>query len=396
MELRQWQINATDYLFEKNKAIFEVATGAGKTYLAISIIKQLREKYKHVKFRTLILAPKNVIIEKTWLNELTANGFGIHQIGIFNGNAKEICDITLCSIQSAHKLVELQYMDYFDFIIYDEIHNYGTENYLTIIDIDKPFKMGLSATLEREDYKHFDIMKAFGFNVFTYDITEALKDNILNAFDFKHVLLQMDDETREDYEQLCHVINGKLQALGGYHVFKDLDDNDQRKLALMKLYSQRRELIYNYERKKEAVFDILKKQPNSKVLIFNQVNKISAQLYFLLKSEGVKCGIINSDIPKKDQTQVLKDFESGKLNILLATTMLDEGYNLPKIDVAIIMGSNSTSKQFIQRMGRVLRKKERLSTVYYMTVEDTFEDEYFQDKKELIEQICHSYEVMRI
>lgn len=393
MELRQWQVEAIEFLNEKKKAIFEVATGAGKTFFAIAIVKELRKRYPN--FRVLIVGPKNVIIENTWLSELSTHGFGIHQIGIFNGNAKEVCDITLASIQSSHKLIELGFMDYFDMIIYDEVHNYGTDNYLKIIEIEKPFKVGLSATLEREDNMHYSIMKAFNFNIFKYQIQNALKDKILNPFDFKHVLLSMDSETQFEYEQLDHVIQARLQALGGYAKFKELGDDDPNKLALMKLFSERRELIHNYDGKKEAVVKIVDSHKDSKILVFNQVNKISFDLYFLLKANGVKCGIINSDIGKTEQTQVLKDFERGKINILLATTMLDEGYNLPKIDVAVIMGSNSTTKQFIQRMGRVLRKKDKNSTVYYMTVEHTFEDQYLEDKRELIEEICNSYEVIR-
>ena len=89
--------------------------------------------------------------------------------------------------------------------------------------------------------------------------------------------------------------------------------------------------------------------------------------------------------------KVLKRFEDDESNILLATTMFDEGYNLPKIDIAILMSQNSTTKQFIQRMGRVLRKKDVNSKVYYITVRDTYEEVNYNKKKDLIKEISNKF-----
>ena len=102
---------------------------------------------------------------------------------------------------------------------------------------------------------------------------------------------------------------------------------------------------------------------------------------------------MNSDINRFEQSKIFKRFENGETNILLATTMLDEGYNLPKIDIAIVMAANSTEKQFYQRMGRVLRKKDKNSKVYYLTVQETFEVDYLEKRLDLIKEVSNTFKV---
>jgi len=68
--------------------------------------------------------------------------------------------------------------------------------------------------------------------------------------------------------------------------------------------------------------------------------------------------------------------------------MFDEGYNLPALDVAIIFSGDSTKRQIIQRIGRVLRKKEQKSSIYQVYVVDTFEELYAKKRYDLIKDNC--------
>lgn len=389
MNLREWQIKGWEFFKQHPNCIFEVATGSGKTYMAIYIIRRMLEENPYLKI--LIVGPKNVILEHTWMDELYNHGFPINRVGLYNQSAKEFSQITLVSIQSLHNLIKSGMYDVFDMVIFDEVHNYGSETYIPKIKEPKKYKIGLTATLHREDGCHILLKQFFGYNVFTYNISEALRDNILNPFEFYHINLPMDEDTKEEYRDLSDRIKFLTSSLGVVDTSK-LDKENKEHLLILQAMEDRTTLINNYALKKEVVKDIIKQNPSSKILIFNQYNLISRNLYWELQDDMVSCDIMNSEIPEHQKTKIFREFEQGKLQVLLATTMLDEGYNLPKIDIAILMAQNSTQKQFVQRMGRVLRKKDVNSKVYYITVEGTYEEDNFINKKEFIKSIALKYE----
>lgn len=393
MDLREWQEKGWQFFKNNKNCIFQVATGSGKTYMAIYIIKKLLEKDPNIKI--LVIGPKNVIIEQAWMNELNDNGFPINKVGLYNQSAKEFSQITLCSIQSLKRLIETGLYDVFDLVIFDEVHNYGSATYLPYLKKSKKYKIGLTATLEREDMNHIQIKKYFDYNVFDYNIDEALNDKVLNPFHFYHINIPMTEEMKLRYEEISDQIKF-LRAIIGNIKFSSLNKSIPEHNKLLYYIQKRMDLVNNYEEKKTVVGKIIKENKDSKVLIFNQYNRVSSSLYWELTSQGIDCEIINSTIDKKMQERTFKDFENGDLKVVLATTMLDEGYNLPKIDVAILMAQNSTKKQFIQRMGRVLRKKEKPSKVYYITVQNTFEEENFINKKDFIIDIALTYNEVQL
>ena len=366
-----------------------IVSNSGKTVQAIYTIKKLIEEDPYL--RILIVGPKNVILEQAWMEDMYKFGIGMDKIGLYNGFTREFSQITLISIQSMKNLLDSGIYDMFDCVIFDEVHNYGTKNYLKLISIPKKYKIGLTASLERQDRKHIEIKQHFGNNIFKYEIEEGINDGVINPFKFFHMSIVMDEDTKEKYEQLTDRLNYLLKSMGGIDLSK-LKPGDMEHAKIMKVLSDRKQLISNYSQKAVVAKSIIMMNPTSKIIVFNQYNKTSRDLYWELQDSEVRCDIMNSDLNTKQQFEIFKKFEGDEMEVILATTLLDEGYNLPKIDVAILMAQNSTDKQFIQRMGRVLRKKEKISKVYYITVQDTFEEKYFLDKQERIKKLALTYE----
>jgi len=166
MNLREWQKEGWKFFKKHNNCIFKVATGSGKTYMVIYIIKKLLEENPHLKI--LVIGPKNIILEQAWVDELYNNGFPVNRVGIYNQSAKEFSQVTLCSIQSLHRLFLSGVYEVFDMVIFDEVHNYGSTTYLKYLKKDKKYKLGLTATLERKDGRHILIKRYFnnGFSEF--------------------------------------------------------------------------------------------------------------------------------------------------------------------------------------------------------------------------------------
>ena len=100
---------------------------------------------------------------------------------------------------------------------------------------------------------------------------------------------------------------------------------------------------------------------------------------------------MHSGIRQEDRQKNLMDFRNNKFNVLLTTKVLDEGYNLPSIEVAVIMAGDSTSKQTIQRLGRVLRKKKKESVLYQVYCKGTIEEEQANVRSILFKQLASHF-----
>ena len=384
LELYDWQRRAIDYFFKFNKAIFEVSTGAGKTHCAIEIIKRIIKKEPDLQ--VLIVVPKNIILETGWYKELYEAGISLKDIGVYYGACKEYAKITITNMQSLARIP----LSMFDMIVLDEIHNFGTKRLILYISHPFKYRIGLSATVERMDNAHWKIMEIFDYRVFKYAPKEALRDGVLNPFEFYNVGVIMDDESFDKYEEISQELNTIFQMGGGYG--RIMKTNTGLKFRMLAKMNERRELVNNYFRKFDVAKEICLKHKNDKVLIFNQFNKQTNKLYWYLLDIGINARIIHSGIDKEKRDQTIIDFKNDKFNVLLTTKVLDEGFNLPSIDCGVIMAGDSTAKQTIQRLGRVLRKKEKISTLYQIFCMNTIEEVYGYNRAKLFKELSSCYQ----
>jgi len=140
--------------------------------------------------------------------------------------------------------------------------------------------------------------------------------------------------------------------------------------------NERKSLVHHYIGKLNKVADICAVNKGKKIIVFNQYNDVSQRLYWLLLDTGLRPAIINSTVPKKKQAIRMQQFKDGTVDVVLASMSLDEGMNIPAINVGIILSGNSTKRQMVQRVGRVLRKKQDGSIVklYQIFVRNTMEE----------------------
>lgn len=385
-KLYDWQKEATAKFFDFDKKMVAVVpTGAGKTFFAIYVLKVLQEEDPNM--RVLIIVPKIVIIN-TWIEELFNNEFFYHDVGIYKGGCKEFSRITITTIASASKLD----MSMFDFCIFDELHNFGSPSMKKIISTDFKYKLGLTATPDRTDDKHWEIFKNFNYNIYEYDIEDAVKEEVLNKYDFYDVVLKLDKSEFKEYEVISMQIASHMKTIGGYYTFMRLPAGDPKKIALMKLFDIRKKLIWHNKKKLEIVSNICKHyNDGSKIIVFSQYNSTTNSLYYHLGSNGIKAAVVHSNIPEQEKIDGLKKFDQGEINILLTTKVLDEGYNLPKIDIGIILAGERSQRQTIQRLGRVLRKKNKKSKLFQVYFTNTFEEITARHKSRFFKKFCENY-----
>jgi superfamily II DNA or RNA helicase len=385
IELREWQREAKKFFFENDgKCLFEVVTGGGKTFIAINILEDIFNE--HPDYKALVVVPKNVILETGWYKEFVDYGFPIQDIGVYYGNVKEYSKVTLTNMQSIDKIP----VEMFDVLLADEIHNYATKKMMKYINHPFKYKLGLTATLKRLDNKHIELMKSFDYNIYKYTPDEALFDKVLNPFEFFNIGVKLDAETMREYLELTQQLNTVFKKGGSYESV--MRTGGPLKLKMLTLMNKRKVMINNYSEKFEIATELILKHKDNKVIVFNQFNDQTSRLYWYLLDYSVDCRVLHSGVRKEQREQNLIDFRNDKYSVLLTSKVLDEGYNLPKLDVAIIMAGDTSDRQTVQRMGRVLRKKKGVtSKLYQIYCKDTVEERSASKRSVMFKSLSSNY-----
>jgi superfamily II DNA or RNA helicase len=251
------------------------------------------------------------------------------------------------------------------------------------------YKIGLTATIERLDNDHHKLIQWFKYNTFSYDTGEAIDDGVINEFDFINIGINLDIRAREEYDGYTNSIKKILAENNGLKHIRRVGGKPW--FTFLGLLNKRKMLVNNYEKKFDVAKEICLKHKNDKILVFNQYNEQTNKMYWHLLDVGIVAATMHSNVEEKTKQQRLDDFRNDKLNILLTTKILDEGYNVPKTDVAVILASDSGSRQLIQRMGRVLRKKDKTSSIYNVYCKDTFEENNVNKRIKFFKGLSSNY-----
>lgn len=335
---------------EGNNICFELATGTGKTKLAIEILK--KRKCKNV----LIVIPRLVLI-RNWEIELKKWGYTYNP--------------TFTTYISLHK-----HIGEYDAVIYDEAHHITDRCYEAIEHIDSRTNIFLSATLKRD----MKLKMRYAFGSITYykvNTQQAIDEDILP--EPKILLLPLCLDTKNaDYELVIHS-SGKIRKEVLYrdrwkymrdkniklvckctqwqymdYLNKNIDfykrrymisRNEVIKNKWLHLCSDR--LKFLAECKNDIITQILNKYKDERTVTFCCSIKQTEEL-------GKFC--INSQ--NKQSTEYLDAFNEGKINHITSVNMINEGVNLTNCKYGIFAVLNSSEIMQIQKIGRILRHKE--------------------------------------
>ncbi len=381
----KWQSEAFAYFKEKHKCVLGAATGTGKTYIAIQIIKYVLESEPNIK--CLIVVPKNVILTDTWYKEL-AEQFPLTDIGLYYGDIKEPSRITVTNMQNLDNLNDIGFFNECDFIVWDELHNYMTKRLLAYMKSEKKYKLGLTATIKRKDHRHWQQLALFDFNYFEYGIDTAVKDEILSRFRFNAIGVSLDKDTKTKYDE----IDAKIKQ---YNAMDNIKANfNTLTESKINLINKRKAVLAGTDIKSDVIERIKDDLLGRKSIIFVEQNNASVDLYWRLTGIGFSPCIFNSDIPKDKRNHNLDGYCKDRYDIIITTRALDEGYNLPRIEVAIILGGSSNIRQAIQRIGRSIRKKDNITDIYYIYFKETVDEKYALDTYEYFKNSCEEYKLI--
>lgn len=365
---RDWQVEAFNaWGLGNQRASVEAGTGTGKTKLAMMVIEQ---NYKD----SVIIVVPTVVLQRQWKEEIETL-FPSLEIGLIgDGESDYSKQITIAIVNSIREDILIR-----DILIMDECHRYGSvENFKFIGNGTFNKVLALTATMDRTDGNDKLITKRFPI---VYRITQ--KDAINRGYLSKYIVVNksvyLTEGEQTSYNEAQNNIDTSMKHFKNYYDMMDTlktpgwSDNKRLAMKANKGYNSRKKILNNSHNKIEEAITIVNNHKNNKIIIFNELKTVADKIYRKLKKEGYAVGLYHSGLKAKEKTEMIEKYISNEYTIMVTVKALDEGLDVESCDIGIIVSGNSTTRQVIQRVGRILRASEgkRYAKLYQLYVPDT-------------------------
>tara|TARA_R110000803_G_scaffold137269_3_gene204271 strand:- start:6159 stop:7409 length:1251 start_codon:yes stop_codon:yes gene_type:complete len=357
--LKKWRAN-------NFKGIFQAATGFGKTYTAIMAIQGMVTK---AGIKSCLVVVPSITLKAQWEAELLKHKIKFADVLVINTAIKQPRN--------------------YDMLVLDECHRYAADSFKRIFEVaDCEYIMGLTATLEREDGLH-DIILSYLKVIDQVTVDECLDNGWISPYTIYNVAVPLPDDEQKEYAKANNSFKHFAAKLGfGGDAFKNAQTylksgSTQQKGQAAAYYNslrKRKTICLNNSNKVEATNSIIEAMGKTNGLIFSGNTDFAEKLQ---KKLGDICMSFHSKITKKDQKSIVAKFKDKrtKVRYLSSVQALNEGFNVPDCSVAIIAGSNSTKRTFIQQLGRVVRmQKDKQAIIVNLYTPDT-QDEVWTKKR---------------
>lgn len=386
VNIRSYQTDAIDaWESEDFRGIFDMATGTGKTYTGLAAVERLYRKkgnnlavfivapYQHLvdqwvadieKFGMKAIIGHSASIQNDWEKRLS-NAVRSFNLNIAN-NFCFVCTNATFATEFVQKKLLLTKGNVL--LMVDEAHNFGATNLSGFLSQQVPFRLALSATIERygDEEGTEKLFNYFGNKCIEYTLKQAIDNNMLTPYEYFPLVVSLSENELAEYIDITRKIYGKTDEKGK-RVFSDYE-----KMLLIK----RARLVAGAVQKIDMLierFEAYRKE--SHILVYCGATTINDPDYFegtaneteirqidlvadLLGNKlGMSISKFTSEESANERDKLKRAFDEGKhLQALVAMRCLDEGVNIPSIRTAFIMASSTNPKEYIQRRGRVLRK----------------------------------------
>ncbi len=356
VSLKPFQQDALNSWLAKRRGIIVLPTGAGKTYIALRAMELLNTA-------TLVIVPTLPLLNQWKL--LMESLYGI-DVGVIGGGKERIEPITVITYDSAY-LRAPEIGNKFEFAVFDEVHHLAAEGYIEIAEfLLAPYRMGLTATLEREDDRHGLLFPLVGGVVYKL-LPRELAGEHLSEFDTVRVRVDMNEEERRRYRELIGEYRESLRRAGisvrsleefRRLIIRSASDGDARRALLA--WHEARKLAINSRAKLEVLRDLLESHREDKVIIFTEFNDMAEEI-----SRTFLIPLITHRTKQRERERILHAFRIGSVSKVVTSKVLDEGVDVPDARVGIRVGGSGSRREFVQRLGRILRKREGKRAVLY-------------------------------
>ncbi len=372
-DLRRYQSEIYERWAEKKKGVIVMPTGAGKTLVGIKAVCDIHKP-------ALCVVPTLSLVDQ-WLEKF--KDFS-DDIGEWTGRRKALAPITVSTYDSAS--ISADFLgNKFEILIFDEVHHLPSENYrrIALFSIAQ-YRMGLTATLEREDNLHELIKDLVGD---TYELSYKDVEDFLADWEIKQIKVRISRENYSKYRELMSkyisfCIKQGLDPREKTSFLRVINMSAHSQEAREALLSHRlaKDISKNSGEKLEVVGQLIQKHQNDKIIIFTDSQSMAYRI-----SETFLIPCITSDIPQEERQKYMVGFSSGVYHAIVSAHVLDEGIDVPDASCAIVVSGSSSSREFIQRLGRILRPSKPKAVLYEIISAGTSEKFSSERRKNKLE-----------
>jgi len=351
IELKDYQEEAVrEWLKNGKRGVVVLPTGSGKTLVALKIISLL-------KVPTLIVVP-TIDLMNQWAESVRAKLRA--EVGMIGGGENSLKGITVITYDSAYTRAE-ELGNKFLLLVFDEVHHLPSEGYSLIAKLfASPYRLGLTATPERDDGRHSLYPDLVGPIVYQKGVKE-LAGKYIADFEIKRIYVRMTDEEKEKYKELRKKLKDfldsrglSLKSLDDFHNLVKLAVRDKEAREALLAWHESLRIAVNSRAKIEKLRELLREFKDEKVLIFTRDTQLAYDV-----SKEFLIPVVTYKTDKDERKEILQKFKEDIYRVIVASTVFDEGVDVPDASVAIVLGGYGTKRQYLQRLGRILRGKDK-------------------------------------
>ncbi len=358
--IREWQ--------QHNRCgVVILPTGAGKSLVAQMAIEQVQRS-------TLVVVPTLDLMNQWY--DLLLSCFQA-EVGLIGGGYFEVGALTVTTYASAFRFME-RLGNKFGLIIFDECHHLPSSIYRYAAEMSiAPFRLGLTATPERADGADQLLEQLIGPIVYRQE-AHHLAGEYLADYSIVRVNVRLTAEERAAYESERAIFRQFLRdqrldlgGLRGWQLFIIASARSEAGRRAMMAYRESKRIALGTDSKLRVLGELLQRHRRELVLIFTAENEMVYRI-----SQKFLIPAITHETGVKERREWLEAFNKGEVLALATSKVLNEGVNIPDASVAIVLSGSGSSREHIQRLGRILRKRpDKEATLYEVVTEDTTEEQ---------------------
>lgn len=377
--LRAWQEAAlANWEEQGRRGIAAVVTGGGKTMFAFACMAQVRASNPDAVF--VIVVP-TIALADQWVIGLTED-LGVDRADIAVGGggqrATKSALVNVLVINSARRIAPRLASVASTMLIVDECHRAASSKNSQALAGSHIATLGLSATPQRDWDNLFDevVRPALGPVIYEYGYNEARRDEVISAFDLVNIAVEMNASERAEYDRLTRKIGAALRKQE-----KAVEADEQ----LKRLLQQRARVSSRVRARLPMAVRIIERHRQDRAIIFHEDIDAANVLCATLLKRRHRAAVYHSGLGPALRQDNLRMFRAGEIDVLVTCRALDEGVNVPDARLAVIAASTASTRQRIQRLGRVLRPApgKRLATVYTIFAAKPEEDRLRAEAEDL-------------
>jgi superfamily II DNA or RNA helicase len=304
------------------------------------------------------------------------------EIGLLGGGYYEIQPVTVTTYDSAFIHME-RLGDRFALLIFDECHHLPGPSYSSAAELSlAPFRLGLTATPEREDGGERRLERLIGPIVYRREIGE-LAGEFLSEYETVTLRVDLSEAERDEYLRERGVYLDFVRSNGirfggrdGWGQFLRMTSSSEAGRRALLAYRAQKAISQASEAKLRLLERLIARHREDRVLIFTSDNDT---VYHISRRFLVPA--ITHQTKVKERHQTLQRFNAGGYPFLVTSKVLNEGVDIPAANVGIVLSGSGSVREHVQRLGRILRRAEGKRALLYEVIAENTAEEFVSERR---------------